>query len=82
MHRAGNRVRVTARLVRGDTQETVWSGTYDCDLPDVLTLQSEVAAAILREVEVAVAPQAQAGAEPPPRGAGTSTTPISRRASG
>jgi TolB-like protein/Tfp pilus assembly protein PilF len=60
VHRAGNRVRVTARLVRGDTQETVWSGTYDRDLPDVLTLQSEVAAAILREVEVAVAPQAEA----------------------
>ncbi len=60
VHRAGNRVRVTARLVRGDTQETVWSGTYDCDLPDVLTLQSEVAAAILREVEVAVAPQGPA----------------------
>ena len=60
VHRAGNRVRITARLVRGDTQETVWSGTYDRDLPDVLTLQSEVAAAILREVEVAVAPQAPA----------------------
>jgi TolB-like protein/Tfp pilus assembly protein PilF len=52
--RAGDRVRVTARLVRGDTQEAVWSGTYDRDLPDVLTLQSEVAAAILREVEAAV----------------------------
>jgi len=60
VHRAGDRVRITARLVRGDTQETVWSGTYDRDLPDVLTLQGEVAAAILREVEAAVAPQARA----------------------
>lgn len=59
VHRAGDRVRVTARLVRGDTQETVWSGTYDRDLSDVLTLQSDVAAAILHEVEVAVAPQAR-----------------------
>ena len=58
--RAGDRVRVTARLVRGDTQETVWSGTYDRHLPDVLTLQSDVASAILREVEAAVAPQARA----------------------
>ena len=58
--RAGDRVRVTARLVRGDTQETVWSGTYDRQLPDVLTLQSEVATAILREVQAAVAPQARA----------------------
>ncbi len=61
VHRAGDRVRVTARLVRGDTQQTVWSGTYDRDLPDVLTLQSEVATAILREVEVAVAPQVRGG---------------------
>jgi TolB-like protein/Tfp pilus assembly protein PilF len=60
--RAGDRVRITARLVRGDTQETVWSGTYDRQLPDVLTLQSEVAAAILREVQAAVAPQAGAAA--------------------
>ena len=60
VHRAGTRVRVTARLIRGDTQETVWSGTYDRELPDVLTLQSEVAAAILREVQVAVAPQPRA----------------------
>lgn len=58
--RSGDRVRVTARLVRGDTQETVWSGTYDRNLPDVLTLQSEVATAILREVEIAVAPRARA----------------------
>jgi TolB-like protein/Flp pilus assembly protein TadD len=56
VHRAGDRVRVTARLVRGDTQETVWSGTYDRDVPDVLTLQSEVATAILREVQAAVRP--------------------------
>ena len=54
--RAGDRVRVTARLVRGDTQQTVWSGTYDRQLPDVLALQSEVAGAILREVKAAVAP--------------------------
>jgi TolB-like protein/Tfp pilus assembly protein PilF len=56
--RAGDRVRITTRLVRGDTQETVWSGTYDRRLPDVLTLQSDVASAILREVQAAVAPPA------------------------
>jgi TolB-like protein/Flp pilus assembly protein TadD len=59
--RDGDRVRVTARLVRGDTQETVWSGTYDRRLADVLSLQSDVAAAILREVEAAVTPEARAG---------------------
>ena len=41
--RAGDRVRVTARLVRGDTQETVGRGPTIRHLPDVLTLQSDVA---------------------------------------
>jgi TolB-like protein/Tfp pilus assembly protein PilF len=54
--REGDRVRITARLVRGDTQEAVWSGTYDRDMRDVLTLQGAVADAILREVQATVAP--------------------------
>jgi TolB-like protein/Tfp pilus assembly protein PilF len=62
--RVGDRVRVTARLIRGDTQETVWSGTYDRHLPDILGLQSDVAAAILREVEAVVAPPAPARRRP------------------
>lgn len=58
--REGDRVRITARLIRGDTQQAVWSGTYDRDLRDVLTLQREVADAILREMQAAVAPPASA----------------------
>jgi TolB-like protein/Tfp pilus assembly protein PilF len=62
--RDGDRVRITARLVRGDTQEAVWSGTYDRDMRDVLTLQRDVAEAILREMQAAVAPPETAGSEP------------------
>jgi TolB-like protein/Tfp pilus assembly protein PilF len=61
--RDGDRVRITARLVRGDTQEAVWSGTYDRDLRDVLTLQRDVADAILRGMQAAVAPPAAASAQ-------------------
>ncbi len=60
--REGDRVRITARLVRGDTQEAVWSGTYDRDMRDVLALQRDVADAILREVQAAVAAPEPAGA--------------------
>jgi TolB-like protein/tetratricopeptide (TPR) repeat protein len=58
--RDGDRVRISVRLVRGDTQEAIWSGTYDRGLRDVLTLQSDVADAILREVQATVAPPGHA----------------------
>src|SRR6266568_5971157 len=37
--REGNRIRVTAQLIRGTTDEHFWSETYDRELPDVLALQ-------------------------------------------
>jgi TolB-like protein/DNA-binding winged helix-turn-helix (wHTH) protein/Flp pilus assembly protein TadD len=52
--REGNRIRVTAQLIRGTTDEHFWSETYDRELPDVLALQSDVAQAIARKVEVTV----------------------------
>jgi len=50
--REGSRIRVHAQLIRGATDEHFWSETYDRELSDVLTLQSEVAQAITRKVEV------------------------------
>jgi tetratricopeptide (TPR) repeat protein len=50
--REGNRIRVTAQLIRGTTDEHFWSETYDRELPDVLALQSGVAQAIARKVKV------------------------------
>jgi TolB-like protein/Tfp pilus assembly protein PilF len=52
--REGNRIRVTAQLIRGATDEHFWSETYDRDLPDVLALQSELAQSIAEKVEVTV----------------------------
>ena len=52
--REGNRIRVHAQLIRGATDEHFWSETYDRDLRDVLTLQSEVAQSIAEKVEVTV----------------------------
>jgi TolB-like protein/DNA-binding winged helix-turn-helix (wHTH) protein/Tfp pilus assembly protein PilF len=52
--REGNRIRVTAQLIRGATDEHFWSQAYDRELPDVLALQSDVAQAIARKVEVTV----------------------------
>ena len=52
--RDDNRIRVTAQLIRGTTDEHFWSETYDRELPDVLALQSDVAQAIARKVKVTV----------------------------
>ena len=47
--RAGDKVRITAKLVKGDTGEVKWAKSYERDLRDVLALQSEVARSISRE---------------------------------
>jgi TolB-like protein len=52
--REANRIRVTAQLIRGTTDKHFWSETYDRELPDMLALQSDVAQAIARKVEVTV----------------------------
>src|SRR5712675_1053603 len=52
--REGNQIRVHAQLIRAATDEHFWSESYDRDLRDVLALQSDVAQAIARKVEVTV----------------------------
>src|SRR5262249_24557071 len=52
--REGNRIRVYAQLIRGSTDEHFWSESYDRELRDVLSLQSDVAQSIARKVEVTV----------------------------
>jgi TolB-like protein/tetratricopeptide (TPR) repeat protein len=52
--RQGDRIRVHAQLIRGSTDEHVWSDEYDGELGDVLTLEGEVAQSIARRVEVKV----------------------------
>jgi TolB-like protein/Flp pilus assembly protein TadD len=57
--RAGNRVRVHAQLIRGPTDEHLWSASYDRELRDVLALQSEVAHAIAMQIEITVEEEQQ-----------------------
>lgn len=52
--RDGSRVRVHAQLIRGATDEHFWSETYDRELRDSLSLESEVAQSIARRVEITV----------------------------
>ena len=52
--RDGSRIRLTAQLIRGATDEHFWSETYDRELQDALALQSELAQSIAEKVEVTV----------------------------
>jgi TolB-like protein/tetratricopeptide (TPR) repeat protein len=52
--RQGDRIRVTAQLIRGATDAHFWSETYDRDLRDVFAVQSELARAIAEKVQVTV----------------------------
>jgi TolB-like protein/Tfp pilus assembly protein PilF len=52
--RQDNRIRVTAQLIRGSTDEHFWSETYDRELRDVFAVQSELAQAIAAKVQVTV----------------------------
>jgi TolB-like protein len=60
VQRSGDRVRITAQLVRTSTDQHVWTQTYDRNLSDVLSLQSEVAGAIAREIQIKLTPQEEA----------------------
>jgi TolB-like protein len=46
VQRSGGRVRVCAQLVEADTDTHLWAESYERDLRDVLSLQSELARAI------------------------------------
>src|SRR2546427_3244395 len=58
--RSGKRLRISAQLVQASTDTHLWAESYDRDLRDVLALQSEVAQAVARQVQVKVTPQEQA----------------------
>jgi TolB-like protein/DNA-binding winged helix-turn-helix (wHTH) protein/Flp pilus assembly protein TadD len=48
--RSGQRVRITAQLIRAPADQHLWAETYERDLGDALRLQSDVAGAIAQQV--------------------------------
>src|SRR5678816_3837802 len=58
--RVGDRVRITADLVDASSDRHLWVQTYERDLKDVLTLQSDVAQAMAIGIQVQLTPQEKA----------------------
>ncbi len=57
--RSGNRVRITAELVQVSTDRHLWADTYESPLGDILTLQNQVASAIVGQIRIKLTPQDQ-----------------------
>ncbi len=70
VRRAGDRVRVSAQLVRTSDGSSLWSESYDRTVDDVFALQSELARDVATAVEIKVAPRAVKTANVPLSAAG------------
>jgi non-specific serine/threonine protein kinase len=57
IRRAGNRVRVTARLVEISSRLSVWSERYDRQMDDVFAIQEEIARSIAQALRITLSPQ-------------------------
>ena len=55
--RVGPRVRITAQLIDAVKESHLWAESYERDLRDVLSLQSEIAQSIAREIQIELTPQ-------------------------
>jgi TolB-like protein/DNA-binding winged helix-turn-helix (wHTH) protein len=58
--RSGQRVRITAQLIRASADQHLWAETYERDLGDALRLQSDVAGAIAQQVRAKLTSEQQA----------------------
>jgi serine/threonine protein kinase/tetratricopeptide (TPR) repeat protein len=57
---SGDRVRISVRLLKADPEQHLWAEDYTENMKDVISLQSQVAQAIVREIKIVVTPEEQA----------------------
>ncbi len=57
VRKSGNRVRITAQLIDGKTDEHVWAERWDRDLDDIFALQDEISEAIVAALKVKLLPE-------------------------
>ncbi len=57
VRKAGNRVRITAQLIHGATNNHVWAERYDRELADIFALQDEISQAIVKALKLKLFPE-------------------------
>jgi eukaryotic-like serine/threonine-protein kinase len=55
--RDGNRVRITARLVKVDSDRQLWAHSYEGDVADAIGLQGEIARSVSDEIKAKITPE-------------------------
>ncbi|HYQ82110.1 MAG TPA: protein kinase [Anaeromyxobacteraceae bacterium] len=60
VRKAGNRVRISARLVNAGDGYQLWSESFDRGLEDIFAIQEDIAQAVARALEVRLAGRAEA----------------------
>lgn len=55
VRKAGNRLRISAQLVRADTGYQLWSDRYDRDAKDIFKMQDEISAAVVSALKLKLA---------------------------
>jgi serine/threonine protein kinase len=63
VRKSGNKLRVTAQLIRADTSEHLWSETFDRELTDIFKVQDEIAGAVVTALRVHLLPMQQPSAQ-------------------
>jgi len=54
VRKAGDKVRITAQLIRVDADRYIWSQSYDRDLSDILGLQGEIAQHVAEGLKIQI----------------------------
>jgi adenylate cyclase len=57
VRKAGSRVRITAQLVNGASNDNIWAERYDRDLNDIFALQDEISEAIVEALRLRLLPE-------------------------
>lgn len=57
VRKSGGRVRVAARLIRGDNANVVWSDSYERPWDDILAIQDDIAGELTKALKASVEPE-------------------------
>jgi TolB-like protein len=54
VRKSGNKVRITAQLIRAEDGSHLWSETYDRTLEDIFAVQDDIARQVVDALEVSL----------------------------
>ena len=64
VHRAGDQLRITTRLIDARSDSHIWSQTFDRGIDDIFAVQAEIARTVATALKVRLVPGPQAAAPP------------------